>query len=268
MLKMRTFVCLPAFLVATAASAATPCLLSGSADLLTSPAVSRAGAEMVSLGDCIDLEVLKGSARAFLRKPSGQGYYVELAVGEHLRDKLMESSSSSFFTRFRTMAKTLADGNVSVHAGMKRDIVSDRVEGFPRGAVLAWQGPATLNFLGSLAAIEHFELSDKEGHRLFQLDGVKGAFSVPGGLLQPGQDYQWQAQAGEQAVKGVFRTLEAQASTELLQELAAIGQDPALKAGEKKALSAMAFDRLGLAFDRDRTMAEVLARPAAGAPAN
>ena len=226
--------------------------------MCSSDLVSRTGNEMVSLGDCAELEVVKGTARAFLRRPSGQGYYVDLAAGERLRDKLTESSSSSFFTRFRTMAKTLAEGNVTVHAGMKRDIVSDRVEGFPRGAVLTWQTPITLNFLGALPAIEHFDLHDMDGKLIFQRDGVKGAFALPGGLLLPGKDYQWQALVDGHTVKGVFHTLESPAASELQQELGAIERDPALEADEKKALFAMAFDRAGLAFDRDRTMADVV----------
>ena len=97
-----------------------------------------------------------------------------------------------------------------------------------------------------------------DGKLIFQRDGVKGAFALPGGLFLPGKDYQWQALQEGHAVKGVFHTLESPAASELQQELGAIERDPALETDEKKALSAMAFDRAGLAFDRDRIMADVV----------
>lgn len=126
---------LPAVLAPGLAAADRPCLLSGSPDLVTVPAVARSGTGMVSLQDCSDLQVSRGQARALLRKPSGQGYYMDLSAGESLRDKLTESSSPSFFTRFRNMAKTLSEGNITVYAGLTRAVsvpASIRVEGFPR----------------------------------------------------------------------------------------------------------------------------------------
>jgi len=248
---------LPGSLLPGLAAAGTPCLLSGSADLVTVPVVARVGTGMVSLPDCIDLQVSRGQARALLRKPSGQGYYVDLTAGERLRDKLTESSSSSFFTRFRNMAKTLSEGNVTVNAGLTRDVVSDRVDGFPSGDVLAWKTPVVVNFLEVLPAIESFQLSDREGRSRYQIEGVKGAFTLPADLVQAGTNYQWQLSAGGRQIKGVFRTLNEAASTQLTDELREIDENPALNVGERAALSAMAFDRAGLTFDRDRLMAEV-----------
>lgn len=251
---------LPAFLSPGLAAAGTPCLLSGSADLVTVPAIARVGSGMVSVPDCSDLAVSRGQARALLRKPSGQGYYVDLSAGERLQDKLSESSSSGFFTRFRNMAKTLSEGNVTVQAGIKRDIVSDRVEGFPRGDVLAWKTPVSFNFLEALPAIESFELSDSEGRPVYQTQELKGAFTLPAGLVQAGRSYQWQLSAGGKVFKGSFRTLDTAASAQLAEELNRIEKDSALNGGERKALAAMACDGAGLGFDRDRLMAEVMGR--------
>ena len=246
-------------LLSSVAFAATPCLLSGSADLRTQPEVVRRGTDLVSIVDCSEIGVLRGTARLFMRKPSGQGFYVNLESGERLADKMGDTSSSSYFTRFRNMAASMAAGGIATHTGMKRDISGDRVEGFPYANVMPWRTPVRFNFLSTLDAIASFELIDSEGQRLYQANGLKGAFSLPGGLLQPDKEYQWNASVDGKSLKGRFRTMKASMDTELQADLNTIESDPALQVSEKKALAAMAFDRFNLAFDRDRTLAEISA---------
>lgn len=248
-------------LLSGVAIAATPCLLSGSADLRTQPEVIRRGADLVSIVDCSEIGVLQGKARLFMRRPSGQGFYVNLEPGERLANKMGDTSSSSYFTRFRNMAASMAGGGVATHTGIKRDISGGRVEGFPYANVMPWRASVKFNFLNTLNVISSFELVDSEGKRLYQANELKGAFSLPGGLLQSDKEYHWSAIVEGKPLKGRFRTLKASMDAELQADLSNIETDPALQNSEKMALAAMAFDRFNLAFDRDRTLAEISAPP-------
>lgn len=129
--------------------------------------------------------------------------------------------------------------------------------------VLAWNSPVVVNFLGMQSVIDSFQLNDQEGQPIYQLQAAKGAFMLPAGLVQPGQDYQWKIWTGARSITGSFHTLDVAASARLAAELSKIDGDPALTADERKALAAMIFDRAGLSFDRDRLMVETVDRGSA-----
>lgn len=234
---------------------AVPCMVMGESGFVVT-ANGKTFDKQASLPDCTNATVTSGKGRVYARTASGETYSISVSAGDLLSKKLWADSSGSLSTFMNVIASMQQKPGTRI--GGKWLKQQDVTPGFPFDGVFPSKSGLTFNFYGNTKLIDFALREVPDGRLVFSQAGtVSGRFSVPASVLLHDREYAWtfRTQAGH--INGRFQMLDKATADQVDAELKKSLSDPTLSRQDMLLIEALVFEANGLAFDRERVLAEM-----------